>query len=80
MVGTLAKAAADGGGRRTRVDTLLRRTADGLGVPFISCGDWISRYHLKNQLADGVHLKPAGRARLAPVLTAALRKLGVGIT
>lgn len=80
MVGTLARAAADGGGRRTRVDTLLRRTADGLKVPFVSCGDWISRYHLKGELADSVHLKPAGRARLAPVLAAALKARGLAIT
>lgn len=46
-------------------------------IPFISCGDWISRYHLEDQLADRVHLKPAGRARLAPVLAAALEAQGL---
>lgn len=79
MVGTLARAAADGGGRRAQVDALLENTAEDLDVPFISCGDWISRYHLEHQLADRVHLKPAGRARLAPVLAAALEAQGLAL-
>ncbi|GAB3282670.1 hypothetical protein GCM10027449_24910 [Sinomonas notoginsengisoli] len=77
MVGTLAKSAADGGGRRTQVDALLGRTAKGLGATFISCGDWISRYGLAGDLEDAVHLLPSGRARLAPVLADALAAEGL---
>lgn len=77
MVGTLAKSVSDGGGRRAQVDALLARTAPGLGVAFISCGDWISRYGLAGELADAVHLKTTGKARLAPVLAEALAKEGL---
>jgi acyl-CoA thioesterase-1 len=79
MVGTLAKSAADGGGRRTQVDALLGRTAASLDLPFIGCGDWISRYGLAQDLADGVHLTPAGRARLAPVFAEALKTRGLAL-
>jgi acyl-CoA thioesterase-1 len=79
IVGTLAKSAADGGGRRTLVDALLARTSASLGLPFIGCGDWISRYGLAEDLADGVHLTPAGRARLAPVLAQALKDRGLAL-
>ncbi len=79
VIGTLAKSTADGGGRRSEVDALVGRTTAELGVPFIACGDWISRYDLANQLADGVHLKPAGKARLAPVLAEAIKAKGFGI-
>ncbi len=79
VVGTLAKSTADGGGRRSEVDALVGRTTAELGVPFIACGDWISRYDLASQLADGVHLKPAGKARLAPVLAEAIKAKGFGI-
>lgn len=77
MVGTLAKSAADGGGRRTQVDALLRGTAENLGVTFIGCGDWISRYGLAGDLADGVHLRASGHTRLAPVLASALAAEGL---
>lgn len=79
VIGTLAKSAADGGGRRPEVDALLGRTSAQLGVPFIACGDWISRYGLADLLADGVHLKPAGKARLAPVLAAAVAAKGLSL-
>lgn len=79
MVGTLAKSAADGGGRRTEVDALLGRTAVGLDVPFVGCGDWISRYGLAGELADAVHLKPAGKARLVPVFADALAARGLAL-
>ncbi|WP_336856534.1 SGNH/GDSL hydrolase family protein [Sinomonas albida] len=80
VIGTLAKSAADGGGRRPEVDALLGRTSAQLGVPFIACGDWISRYGLADLLADGVHLKPAGKARLAPVLAAAIAAKGLSLS
>lgn len=79
MIGTLAKSAADGGGRRTAVDALLGRTAGQLGVPFIGCGDWISRYQLANFLADGVHLTSNGREQLAPVLAEAVAARGLAL-
>lgn len=79
VVGTLAKSAADGGGRRTQVDALLARTSASLDLPFIGCGDWISRYGLANDLADGVHLTPAGRTRLAPVLAQTLKDRGLAL-
>ncbi|NUP75842.1 MAG: SGNH/GDSL hydrolase family protein [Sinomonas sp.] len=79
MVGTLAKSAADGGGRRTEVDALLGRTSAQLGVPFIPCGDWISRYNLGAHLADAVHLKPEGHALLAPVFGDALSAKGLAL-
>lgn len=77
MVGVLARSAWDGGGRRTSVDALLARTASELGVAFIPCGDWISRYGLAGDLADTVHLTTTGKARLAPVLAGALAKEGL---
>lgn len=80
VVGTLAKSAADGGGRRTQVDALLRRTAGALDVPFVGCGDWISRYGLADELADAVHLKPTGRERLAPVFAKALDAQGLALS
>ena len=46
MVGTLARGAHDGGGRRTEVDTLLGTVADRHGLPFVSVGDWLTRYDL----------------------------------
>jgi acyl-CoA thioesterase-1 len=79
VVGTLAKSAADGGGRRTQVDALLGRTATSMGLPFIGCGDWISRYGLAQDLADGVHLTPAGRARLAPFFAQTLKDRGLAL-
>lgn len=79
MVGTLSRSAADGGGRRTQVDAVLRRTAAGLDATFISCGDWISRYGLAADLADGVHLLPSGKARLTPVLADALAAEGLSL-
>ncbi len=79
VVGTLARSAADGGGRRTQVDALLGRTAALMGLPFIGCGDWISRYGLAQDLADGVHLTPAGRARLAPSFAQTLRDRGLAL-
>jgi acyl-CoA thioesterase-1 len=80
MVGTLAKSASDGGGRRTQVDALLRRTAGALDLAFVGCGDWISRYGLADELADAVHLKPTGRERLAPVFAGALASQGLAIS
>ncbi|WP_413248207.1 SGNH/GDSL hydrolase family protein [Sinomonas flava] len=79
MVGTLSKSAADGGGRRTEVDALLGRIAARLEVPFVGCGDWISRYGLADELADGVHLKASGMARLTPIFADSLAAQGLAL-
>lgn len=75
MIGTLAKGAADGGGRRTAVDGVLGAYAAGHHVDFISAGDWLTRYGARNQLADGVHLTQAGHDHLAAVLTTQLTSM-----
>ncbi len=67
MVGVLSRSANDGGGRRLVVDSLLARTAEELKIPFVDAGGWVSTYGLKNDMADGVHLKPSGHQRLTPV-------------
>jgi acyl-CoA thioesterase-1 len=79
LVGTLSRSGPDGGGRRAEVDALLGRVAGGLGVPFVACGDWISRYRLAGDLADGVHLKASGKARLAPIFADALKAQGMSL-
>lgn len=77
MVGTLARGAADGGGRRTEVDTLLGAVAARQSVPFVSVGDWLTRYNLTDSMADGVHMAPGGHAALAVLLTQRLDGLGL---
>lgn len=77
MIGTLAKGSANGGGRRSQVDALLGNFASSRKIPFVSAGDWLTRYNLTNELADGVHLKLSGHQKLAPILTAELDKLGL---
>ncbi|MEG9248316.1 SGNH/GDSL hydrolase family protein [Arthrobacter sp. Soc17.1.1.1] len=68
LIGTLARGAADGGGRRTAVDGVLRAFAVTRHLAFISPGDWLTRYQAGTQLADRVHLTQAGHDRLAVVL------------
>ena len=53
MVGTLARGAHYGGGRRSEVDALLGTVADRHGLPFVSAGDWLTRYNLTGSMADG---------------------------
>ncbi|MFH5878708.1 SGNH/GDSL hydrolase family protein [Arthrobacter sp. NA-172] len=77
MIGTLARGAAAGGGRRTQVDTLLGTIAAKAGAPFFSVGDWISRYHVESDLVDGVHLNAAGHAKLGGVLAADMAAAGL---
>jgi acyl-CoA thioesterase-1 len=77
MVGTLARGAANGGGRRAEVDALLGTVAAANGVPFVSVGDWLTRYNLTKSMADGVHMSPAGHTALAGVLAQRLDELGV---
>lgn len=77
LIGTLAKGAANGGGRRTEVDTLLGSVAAAHGLPFISAGDWLTKYGATKDLADAVHMNPAGRKTLGKVLDGKLRELNL---
>ena len=77
MIGTLARSKDDGGGRRTDVDTLLGSVAADRGLPFVSVGDWLTRYALAKDLADAVHMNPSGRRALGSLLEQRLRDLGL---
>lgn len=77
MVGTLARGAGDGGGRRTEVDVLLGSVAAAHNLPFVSVGDWLTRYGLAKDLEDAVHMNPAGRQALGALLEERLRHLGL---
>ncbi|WP_324642540.1 SGNH/GDSL hydrolase family protein [Pseudarthrobacter sp. LT1] len=77
MIGTLARGANDGGGRRSEVDALLGAVAAANGVPFVSTGDWLTRYGLAKYLADAVHMNPEGRTALGGILERRLRELGL---
>ncbi|WP_416405008.1 SGNH/GDSL hydrolase family protein [Arthrobacter sp. LFS091] len=77
MIGTLARGASNGGARRTEVDALVGRIAAKHGIPFVSAGDWLTRYNAVGDLQDGVHLKPAGHAKLGAVLARELAALGL---
>lgn len=76
MVGTLARGAANGGGRRSEVDTLLGTVAASNSIPFVGVGDWLTRYDLTKSMADGVHMSPAGHAALGLLLAGRLDDLG----
>ncbi|MFK0005558.1 SGNH/GDSL hydrolase family protein [Paenarthrobacter sp. NPDC090520] len=77
MIGTLAKGADNGGGRRTEVDALLSRVAAKNNIPFVSAGDWLTRYDAVKDLQDGVHMKPSGHEKLGKVLAGQLASLGL---
>lgn len=77
MIGTLARSKDDGGGRRTDVDTLLGSVAADRGLPFVSVGDWLTRYGLAKDLADAVHMNPSGRKALGTLLEQRMRDLGL---
>ncbi len=76
MIGTLARGANYGGGRRTQVDTLLGHVAERAGLPFISVGDWLSKYNAVQDLVDGTHMTQTGHNKLAVVLTKELTAAG----
>lgn len=76
MVGTLARGAANGGGRRTEVDALLGTVAARHAIAFVGVGDWLTRYNLTGFLADGVHMGPGGHAALGSLLGRRLDELG----
>lgn len=77
MVGTLGKGAGNGGGRRAEVDALLGTVADEHGIPFVSVGDWLTRYGLEDQLADSVHMNDDGHRALGALLGGRLSALGL---
>src|SRR6478609_7647994 len=76
MVGTLARGARYGGGRRSEVDALLGTVANRHGLPFVSAGDWLTRYNLTGSMADGVHLNRHGHAALGAVFGQRLEAMG----
>ncbi|MEZ2391631.1 SGNH/GDSL hydrolase family protein [bacterium RCC_150] len=78
MVGTLARGAYAGGGRRTEVDTLMGNIAAKASLPFVSVGDWITKYQVAGDLVDGVHLNAAGHAKLSSVLAGYLEQADLG--
>lgn len=77
MIGTLAKGVSNGGGRRTEIDALLGRIAAKHAIPFVSTGDWLTRYDAIGDLQDGVHLKPSGHAKLGAALAREFTYLGL---
>jgi acyl-CoA thioesterase-1 len=77
MVGTLARGANNGGGRRSEVDALLATVAAGHSIPFVSVGDWLTRYDLATSLADGVHMNSHGHQALGVLLAGKLKELGL---
>ncbi|ABY22906.1 lipolytic enzyme, GDSL [Renibacterium salmoninarum ATCC 33209] len=68
MIGTLGRGLNDNGGRRSQIDALLGRVAASRQLPFISVGDWLTKYKVSNKLVDGVHLNPSGHGILAIAL------------
>jgi len=77
MIGTLARGANYGGGRRTQVDALIGAVAARHGLPYVGVGDWLTKYNLTKNLADAVHMDAAGRRSLGGLLESRLRLLGL---
>lgn len=75
MVGTLARGSNNDGGRRSQVDALLGTFARRWNVPFISLGDWLTRYELTGMMADRVHLTAEGHRRMAERFLAELTRM-----
>ena len=80
MVGTLGKGADHGGARRAEVDALLGTVAADHGIPFVSVGNWLTRYGLESQLKDSVHMTGEGHRALGTLLGDRLAKLGLGLS
>ena len=68
MIGTLAVGTDLGGGRRTEVDTLMGTVAAKQGIPFVSVGDWMTKYDLLQYASDRVHLDTEGNRKLGAIL------------
>ena len=77
MIGTLARGINYGGGRRSQVDALLGTVAAKHSIPFVSVGDWLTKYNLARELADGVHMNNVGRKALGGLLATRLQELGL---
>lgn len=77
MIGTLARGARAGGGRRTQVDSLLGAVAKEYGLSFVSVGDWLTRFGLARYLADDRHLNEKGHEAAATLLGKRLEALGL---
>lgn len=77
MIGTLARGINYGGGRRSQVDALLSTVAAKHAIPFVSAGDWLTKYNLAKELADGVHMNSVGHKALGTILAARLKELGL---
>jgi acyl-CoA thioesterase-1 len=59
------------------VDALLGSVAAAHNLPFISVGDWLTRYGLAKDLADAVHMNANGRRALGLLLERSLSELGL---
>ncbi|MET4093351.1 SGNH/GDSL hydrolase family protein [Arthrobacter sp. UYCu712] len=77
MIGTLALGTGNGGGRRTEVDTLLGTVAAKHGIPFVSVGDWMTKYDLLPFATDRVHLGTEGHEKLGAILGTRLKDMGL---
>lgn len=77
MIGTLARGADDGGGRRTEVDALLGTVAAKHGIGFVSAGDWMTKYDLLQFASDRVHLETEGHQKLGAILGTKLKDMGL---
>ncbi|MEV7131529.1 GDSL-type esterase/lipase family protein [Arthrobacter sp. NPDC093128] len=77
MIGTLARGINYGGGRRSQVDALLGTVAAKHSIPFVSVGDWLTKYNLAKELADGVHMNNVGHKALGGLLATRLQELGL---
>jgi acyl-CoA thioesterase-1 len=77
MIGTLARGINYGGGRRSQVDALLATVAAKHAIPFVSVGDWLTKYNLAKELADGVHMNNVGHKALGALLATRLKELGL---
>jgi acyl-CoA thioesterase-1 len=77
MIGTLARGTNYGGGRRSQVDALLSTVAAKHAIPFVSAGDWLTKYNLAKELADGVHMNSVGHKALGTILASKLTELGL---
>ena len=77
MIGTLALGSDHGGGRRTEVDALLGTVAAKQGIPFVSVGDWMTRYELLQFTSDRVHLGTEGHRKLWAILGVYLKDMGL---
>lgn len=77
MIGTLARGANYGGGRRTEVDALLGSLARRHALPYVGVGDWLTKYRLTHLMADSVHMSKQGHNALGAILGRRIESLGL---